>query len=160
MGQVEAVVRSAVMVFPAEPRSTSPDEHDVRVAARPATVKANSVFFMRLEAGPWAPRCSRDTTDRTPLILTIGAARAVEPEVPELDNGRTTSATLPSSGPSPPELPQPRQPVEVIGACPYPPPAVTLWREPSARPVGRAGAVGRLEIVVVDHAPAPVRLRP
>jgi hypothetical protein len=54
------------------------------------------------------------------------------------------------------ELPQPLQPVQMIGTRPHPPPAVAPRAEPVPRPARHLLAVGRLEVVVVDHAPAPV----
>jgi len=58
----------------------------------------------------------------------------------------------------PAELPQPRQPLQVFRARPYPKPAVALWDEPPSGPRRRLAAVGGLELVVVDHLPTSARL--
>ena len=55
---------------------------------------------------------------------------------------------------TPAELPQTRQPVQVVGTGPDLEPPVTLRRTPAARPCRRLRAVGRLEVVVVHHPPA------
>jgi hypothetical protein len=55
------------------------------------------------------------------------------------------------------ELAQTSEPLEVFGTGPHPPPTVALGRKPSTRPGRRLAAVGRLQLVAVDHPPALVR---
>lgn len=54
----------------------------------------------------------------------------------------------------PPKLSQPRESVQMVGACPDTPPSVASGAEPPAGPRRRLGAVCGLELVVVDHSPA------
>src|SRR5271157_1791932 len=60
---------------------------------------------------------------------------------------------------TPAELPQPRQPVQVLRVRPHPKPAVALWGEPPSGPRRRLVAVGGLKLVAVDHLPTSTRLR-
>lgn len=56
------------------------------------------------------------------------------------------------------ELAQPRQSLEMVWARPNAPPPVALRREPSSGPARPLDAVGRLQVVVVHHPPAPTGL--
>ena len=70
-----------------------------------------------------------------------------------LDRQCTRRARLPL----PPILTQPRQPLEVARTSQHLEPSITPRRRPSARPCRRFRTVGRLEVVVVHHAPASSR---
>ena len=56
------------------------------------------------------------------------------------------------------ELSQPRQPVQVIGTRPHPPPTITRRREPTARSMRASRGSGRPALAVVNHGPELSRL--
>jgi len=74
--------------------------------------------------------------------------RGVRPPPHNAGSGRPSAWTPPA------ELPEPRQPLKVVGARPHPPPAVAPRTEPAPRPRRRFGAVVGLHRAVIDHRPA------
>jgi hypothetical protein len=72
--------------------------------------------------------------------------------------GTRRRATWKSSQLASPRELQPSQPVRVVGTRPHLPPSVAPRAEPTPRPTRHLLAVGRLQVVVVHHAPAPPRL--
>ena len=56
------------------------------------------------------------------------------------------------------ELPQSRWPVQMVRACANPEAAITPGGEPTPGPQWQLSAVGRLELLRVNHLPAPTGL--
>lgn len=78
--------------------------------------------------------------------------------------GRTAKTAIRHAPPGrcasapPPELSQPRQPVQVVRTSPHAPRTVNATRRgPASGPRRRLGAMRRLELMRVDHGPTPRR---
>jgi hypothetical protein len=71
---------------------------------------------------------------------TAGQSIRQDPPCPA-GTGSLACGLLPRAAP---ELPQPRQPIEVVGTRPHSPPAISRRGEPPAGPGRRFGAVRRL----------------
>ena len=101
------------------------------------------------------PGCPVRAGDRLRLAMTSRGSPHAPPRVP-CPVWRVSRSELRAAPPA--EFPQPRETLEVSGARPHREPAVTLGREPSARRRRLFGAVGGLQIPVVDVLPASAGL--
>ena len=128
------------------PRELGPDASDHQIAEKMTEYIESLPYWDRAEVNE---QMIRLTTSGE--LVHLGSRPKRSPE-------KRFQARSPTS-PRVAVLPEPGQALEVAHTGPHKPPLVATGGEPATRPGRWLGAVGRLEVAVIDHPPAPTRLR-